>query len=380
MCYNVGYFLVNGTGLTLIGEPDTKLKECDRVEVMLFMDAGLKLRRITFFVLILCIFILFSCSKKKVEEDPVIKLQKILTFETVHNKVLQNSEEIKKYLYHDESDDIIVKADIIEINEEDNYKMEFQVLYDTKNIQFNFTTDEHLVPFKLKCLTTDELVDDSLLWKPKEDGAGILLSFDDHYYKIWESYFYLFDFYGACATFFVTGRPTDFSVEAIERGHDIGYHSLNHKMLIYASNDDFKTETTYHVDNFRKAGVPLLSFAYPYGRYHEWMNDELLMTYQITRGFTDKFNAYPRTEIKGNFIFSKSIDYYYYNNDYDFVKSINMMLRAVKFTEQDMVLPLSSHAIKNNAEWGISPVRLEYLLKTARDFKMNFYRFSDFAE
>ena len=339
------------------------------------------MRRINFYILILCLFILISCSKgKSEEEDNYTKLQKILLFETVHNKVLQNSEEIQKCIYYDASGDIIVKADIIEMNEEDNLKMEYQVIYDTRDIQFNFTTDEHLIPFTLKCLTTNDIAEDSLLWKPKDDGTGILLSFDDQYYKVWESYFDLFQYYGACATFFVTGRPNNFSAEAIENGHDIGYHSLNHKYLLNLSHENFKIETTSQVDKFRNAGIPLLSFAYPYGRYDEWMNDELLTTYKITRGFTDEFHVYPGTEINGNFIYSKSIDYYYYKNDYDFVKSINMMLRAVKFTEQDLVLPLSSHTIREYGEWAISPIRLEYLLKTARDLKFRFYRFSDFAE
>ena len=340
------------------------------------------MRRIIICVSIICIIILFSCCKKKEqeEESSEVKLQKILTFESVQNKVLQNSEDIKKYIYHDASGDIIIKADIIEINEEDNKKMEFQVLYDTKNIQFNFTNDEHLIPFTLKCLTTNDEVNDSLLWKPKEDGTGILLSFDDQYYKTWEYFFYLFEYYNAYVTFFVTGKPTKFSLTALENGHDIGYHSLNHKMLINVSDEVFKKETTGEVVNFRSAGIPLLSFAYPYGRFHDWMNDELLMTYKITRGFDNNYHVYRKTEIKNNFIYSKSIDQYYNKNDYDFVKSINMMLRAVKFTEQDLVLPLSSHNIRSNTDCGISPVRLEYLLKTAKDLKIKFYRYCDFAE
>jgi len=322
-------------------------------------------------------FILFSCSKSK-EEDSIVKLQKILLFENVHNKILQNSEDIQKYIYTDETGDVIVKADIIEINEDDNI-MEFQVSYDTRNIQFDYVTNEYSIPFTLICMTTNDLVDDSLLWKPKEDGTGILLSFDDQYFKTWESYYYMFQYYNAYATFFITGKPNSFSLEAIENGHDIGYHSLNHKMLINVSYDDYKAETIIPADDFRNFGVPLLSFAYPYGRYHEWMNDELLMTYKITRGFTDVFHAYSHTEIKNNFIYSKGIDYYFYNNDFDFIKSINMMLRALKFTEQDLVSPLTSHTIRENASWGISPGRLDYLLRTARDLKIRFYRYSDFA-
>jgi hypothetical protein len=56
------------------------------------------------------------------------------------------------------------------------------------------------------------------------------------------------------------------------------------------------------------------------------------------------------------------------------------MLMTAKFIDKNMVLPLTTHDISASASWGISPLRLEYLLKRADDLGMAFYRYSDFAD
>jgi hypothetical protein len=61
-----------------------------------------------------------------------------------------------------------------------------------------------------------------------------------------------------------------------------------------------------------------------------------------------------------------------------FDRDITMMLRTVKFLDGDWVLPLTTHDI-SNAAWGISRRRLEFLLKTASELGLVFYRYSDFA-
>jgi hypothetical protein len=57
--------------------------------------------------------------------------------------------------------------------------------------------------------------------------------------------------------------------------------------------------------------------------------------------------------------------------------AIDSMFRTVKFTGQGLILPLTSHII-SSANWGITPHRLEYILKTAGDLQLNFYRYGDF--
>jgi hypothetical protein len=42
------------------------------------------------------------------------------------------------------------------------------------------------------------------------------------------------------------------------------------------------------------------------------------------------------------------------------------------------ILPLTTHTIAAEAAWGISPERLEYLLKTTAELGLQFYRYGDF--
>jgi len=285
--------------------------------------------------------------------------------------------EIEKYFLFDRTGELIVKADLAEIKTETGKKEYFQALYNLKHIEIE-STGEYIIPFSVKCLATGDVKEDKLLWKPQKDAAGILLSFDDHYFDVWESYFDLFDRYNAVVTFFMLGRYNRFSAEAIRRGHDVGYHSHTHQMLPDVSRQAFFTETTYHVKNFRDNGVPLVSFAYPYGIYEAWMHEELLKTFTILRGFNTNFQVYDRLAIQNSLVHSKSVDTYYFEHDDDFIAAIDIMFRTLKFIGQGLVFPLSSHIISDRAEWGIKPHRLEYLLQTANDLKLTFYRYSDF--
>jgi len=298
---------------------------------------------------------------------------------TVIQKIKRNSSEIKKYFLFDKTGELVIKADIEEKSKTGNTAY-FQVLYDMKQATLE-SSGEYLITFVLKDLETGEFYEDKLLWMPQKDDSGILLSFDDHYYNVWENYFGLFDRYNAKVTFFVTGTyktNSYFSKAALRRGHDVGYHTLNHLKLPDISRQKFFIQTISQVGNFRNAKIPLVSFAYPYGLYKTWMHGELLKTYKLIRGYNICFQAYDRQAIREGLILSRSIDNIIYNNDDDFIATVDIMLRTIKFTEQNFVLPLTSHNISNKASWGIKPYRLEYILKTANDLKLNFYRFSDF--
>jgi Predicted xylanase/chitin deacetylase len=323
---------------------------------------------------VLCVIIFMSCSKTIAVSPP---LPKSSPLETVIKKIKQNSKEIEKYFLFDKSGELIVKADIVEETEKTKNTLYFQVLYDMKQAVIE-SSGEYLITFILKNLETEELYEDKLLWKPQKDNAGILLSFDDDFYDVWESYFDLFDRYDAKVTFFVLGKYNKFSGKALERGHDIGYHTLNHLLLPNVSRQSFFIQTLSQVENFRNAKVPLVSFAYPFGLYETWMHDELLKTYKLVRGFNTSFQAYDKTAIREGFVFSRSIDNIIFKHDDDFMATVDIMLRAVKFTGKDLVLPLTTHVISDDANWGIKPYRLEYILKTANDLQLNFYRYSDF--
>ena len=293
--------------------------------------------------------------------------QKMSPLEAAIEKVKQNSPEIEKNILRDETGNLIVEG-----------KTEnFQVRYDLKNMQPE-SAGSYLVPFTVNCLETGEVQEDTLVWKPQKDDTGILLSFDDDYFDVWERYFDLFDRYNANVTFFVPGTYTSFSDRAMKRGHDVGYHSLSHSNLSKVSRQTFYAETISPAENFRRAGAPLVSFAYPFGAYEAWMHKELLKTYRILRGFSTRFHVYGKADIIQNgFVLSRSIDNVTYKKDEHFMAEIDIMLRVLKFTGRGLILPLTSHIIANTADWGIKPRRLEYLLQTANDLQLHFYRYRD---
>ena len=205
--------------------------------------------------------------------------------------------------------------------------------------------------------------------------AGILLAFDDAYLEAWERSFGLFDKYGARVTFFVQGKPLSFCKKALGRGHDIGYHTIHHLNLPKVTRAEFDEETTADLADFRRAGVPLASFAYPFGLSEPWMDNVLARSFKVLRGYGVTFRIYKNDAVKG-YITSKAIDNALYKNDGEFRAIVTLMLRTVKFTGG--ILPLATHDIADAAAWGIKPARLEYLLKTAQELGLKFYVYGDF--
>jgi len=336
----------------------------------------LQIKNILLVIYIVLMVIPMSCSKTNVKKTPLPE-QPSLT--SAIQKIKQNSSEIKKYLLINKNGELVVKADIEEKDKKGN-TYNFQVSYDLKNAKID-DSGVYLITFVLKDLETGESYEDKLLWKPQKDDTGILLSFDDHYRKSWENYFELFDRYNAKVTFFVTGTyniNSYFSRVAMNRGHEVGYHTLNHLRLSEISQDNFYIQTVSQVDNFRKADVPLVSFAYPYGLYRPWMQDELLKTFKVVRGYNICFQVYDRQSIREGFIFAKSIDNIIFRFEDDFIAVIDIMFRTIKFTEQNLVLPISSHDISNRISWCIKPHRLEYILQKANELQLKFYRYCDF--
>ncbi|MDR0558521.1 MAG: polysaccharide deacetylase family protein [Treponema sp.] len=234
------------------------------------------------------------------------------------------------------------------------------------------------VPFLIETSVTGETLIGNLDWHIQHDDSGVLLSFDDDYIEAWEGAFALFDRYGARVTFFVQGKPLGFAKRALARGHDVGYHTIHHLNLSQVSRAVFIEETTSEIAAFRKAGIPLRSFAYPYGLSSPWMHEELFHSFTILRGYGVTFRLYDAAAIKQGYIAAKAIDNILYTYDKDFHAIVTLMLRAVKFTGSENILPLCTHNISNRADWGITPARLEYLLKAAQDLKLKFYCYKDF--
>jgi hypothetical protein len=290
----------------------------------------------------------------------------------IAGKVKQNGGDIKKYFIQDENSNIIVKAGFAGAPD-------YEVVYDLEDarreknsplpggLRVNFTVTHTPSLLSRK---------DSFVWYPGQ-GGGLLLSFDDNYMKTWERYFDLFERYGARVTFFIQGDFPLFCVEAVRRGHDIGYHSQHHLDLRKQSPARFNEETLLGAESFWEAGVVLSSFAYPYGFSEPWMHEALLGTYSVLRGYGVAYRLYDRDAISSAHIISKAVDNTVIKGEENFNRLVVAMFRTAGFL--DMVLPITTHDISGDALWGITPRRLEYLLKTASDLRLRFYVYRDFA-
>jgi hypothetical protein len=108
------------------------------------------------------------------------------------------------------------------------------------------------------------------------------------------------------------------------------------------------------------------------------MREALAGAFSVQRGFGVRYHLYDRAALKAGYIASISIDNILYTTDAEFEAALAMMLRTVKFIDGDFMVPLTTHTIDEGADWGISPRRLEYLLRTAGDLKLRFYCYGDF--
>jgi peptidoglycan/xylan/chitin deacetylase (PgdA/CDA1 family) len=272
----------------------------------------------------------------------------------------------------DGAENIIVKGEaLIDGNE-------FRAAYDVSKI-IQIDEKNLYVPFLLENLTTGVSRSDAIFWSPVDNEAGLLLSLDDDYWDVWRRYFDLFDDFGAKLTFFIQGSfeesLADFCFEALSRGHDLGFHSVNHLDLRSVSRGTFNYETIYTAEPFRQAGISFSAFGFPYGFSEPWMREALAPYFPFTRGYGTNIRFYDSETIIGGYVISKAIDNTVIPDDDKFENDIRLMLLATKFTGSH-IIPFTTHDISDTAQWGIKPGRLEYVLKTTQELKLRFYTYS----
>lgn len=210
----------------------------------------------------------------------------------------------------------------------------------------------------------------------ERNKKGILLCFDDYSYESWQNNFDLFERYGVNVTFFVNvSEPTDFCMEAIERGHEIGFHTKSHVNLKEVSKEEFYEQALAPFEEFKEAGYEITSFAYPYGAYEEWMNEELLKYYKTVRG-AYHYMAYYKETVPGGFIEARSIDNGSFESEEQYQKTINDYLDILCACNDGSVTVMFSHAI-DGGQWCITPERIEYLIQKAQERGLEFYTFKD---
>ena len=214
-------------------------------------------------------------------------------------------------------------------------------------------------------------------WQVQQrNQKGILLAFDDYNPNSWSEHFDLFDKYGVKVTFFVNLKePDEFCAEAVKRGHEIGFHTVGHAKLTEVSKEEFYEETIAPIENFRSQGYGLTSFAYPYGRYEDWMNEELLQHYETVRG-AYHFMGYYKESLKKGFMEAYPLDNTYFESDEQFREKVEELLDVLVGCDDGTVACVYSHAISGGG-WCITADRLEILFREAAERNLVFYTFQE---
>ena len=265
----------------------------------------------------------------------------------------------------------------------------FRVTYDLAKAVLN-SNSTFKIPFFLENLTDGIGYNDELIWNPVEDTAGLLLSFDDNHFNSWRQHLETFNSYGAKVTFFIQGRLVqgrlekgnntatleNFCKEARSLGHDLGFHTVNHKNLTKVSRKVFKSETIEGAESFSRAGISFSAIAYPFGFSAPWMHEALAPVFKITRGYGVNTRFYDSQAITNRHIVSKAIDNIIYPDNQKFEDDIRLILLVTKFSGSS-IIPFTSHDLSDTAKWGIKPSRLEFLLKTAQELKLKFYTYRE---
>jgi len=264
---------------------------------------------------------------------------------------------------------------------------EFRVTYNLANA-FSVDNNTFQIPFLLENLTDNVSCNDELVWSPAYDEVGLLLSFDDNYFDGWARYINIFDKHDAKVTFFVQGDISGDSDDAavmeifcrivLSRGHDLGYHTINHPDLRSISIDKFNSETKEAAQVFFDAGIHFNAFGYPYGFSEDWMHETLAPVFYMTRGYGSNTRYYNSQTIRNGYLVSKAIDNIMFPDNEKFENDIRFILFLAKFSG-DCIVPFTSHEF-SDAQWAITPPRIEYLLKTTNDLKLKFYTYGDIRQ
>lgn len=210
----------------------------------------------------------------------------------------------------------------------------------------------------------------------KARQCGIALAFDDYSADSWEECFDLFDKYNVKVTFFVNAyEPTEFCFKAIERGHEIAYHTASHVSLREVTEDEIYQQAIAPIEVFREQGIELTTFAYPYGEYNVELNELLLQYYNILRGAW-YYQVAGKHEMRHGFVESLSIDNINFSSEEEFQGRIDSILEELS-NNKGAVVGLYSHAIAGGGEWCVSEERLEYIFQRAKEKGIQFYTYKE---
>lgn len=208
----------------------------------------------------------------------------------------------------------------------------------------------------------------------------IALTFDDASIGSWYANLPMIESYGIKATFYISNyhalTVTDkrLLVEMKNRGHEIAYHTTNHKNLLKLLNkegwDKVNEEVNTDLLLMRQDGFELTDFAYPYGRHDAALDRALLKTFKTVRALTNKTNFYQSLASEAcekQVLFAANVDVKTKLTDGDLT---NLMTKA---KEKKTCAILVAHQVNNpTANYQITTEKLKFIAEKAKELNLQF--------
>ncbi|PRZ23317.1 polysaccharide deacetylase family protein [Flavobacterium granuli] len=226
------------------------------------------------------------------------------------------------------------------------------------------------------------------LSKPKQNKAGVVISFDDAYIDEWFEADRLLKKYDWKATFCVCridsiGAPQIKKLQQLQnKGHEIaghGYHHYNAIKFLKTNTMDayMKQEIDPMRTSMKRWGFNVTSFAYPYGERSDALDKALAPKFKIIRGrafcdeIPEKEGCYFRNSKK---VYAFDID----NNHIHF--STPYLLQLLDYAKKkNKILILCGHKPVQNltGNYQVKMETLEWICKYIQRNDMKFYTLSD---
>jgi len=177
-----------------------------------------------------------------------------------------------------------------------------------------------------------------------DDKGGVLLSFDDYYNPNWNDILPIFNEFGIKATFFCFGDPKtrtglkQFIFLAKAYGMQVGYHTLNHKVMTNMTKEEVFKNAIEPLQTFTDLGVQMSAMSLPGGGVPIDTDafDLLKENFKIVRASgLERVNLYyTPEEISKGFIYGASFDQLFFSSDESFRNMIKMRLIVAKMTNK----------------------------------------------
>lgn len=217
---------------------------------------------------------------------------------------------------------------------------------------------------------------------------GVVITFDDYYINEWCAADAKLSSYKWKATFFVSNLPLlkksdyDNLRKLKKNGHEIGGHGYNHLNAKEYTKTNGKSkyitlEITPLIETLKNEGLPISSFAYPFGANNQTLNFELKKYFKIIRSTSV---GKPKIEENSNFYNGTfhqkgiGIDGNYKHFTLDYIKEV---LAYARRNNKIVILYAHKPVQKSTNTYEVEMKTLETICQYVTANHMKFYTFQE---